>query len=96
MRRNIIILNIIFVILFLFFLLLSIFYGTFIGCFFIPILCCLPFAFRKKGHNGLLFDESQLKAYKVRYCPVCKGEIKESIAKFCLLCGAKLNNEEMR
>ena len=92
MRRNIIILNIIFVILFLIFLFLSIFYGSFIGFFFIPILCCLPFAFRKKAPKGLLFDESQLDAYKIRYCPVCEGEIKEPIAKFCYHCGSKLNN----
>ncbi len=92
MRRNTIILNSIFVILFLIFLLLSIFYGSFIGFFFIPILCCLPFAFRKKAHKGLLLDESQLDEYKIRYCPVCKGEIKETIAKFCLHCGSKLHN----
>ncbi|MFX1338591.1 MAG: hypothetical protein ACFFDK_08270 [Promethearchaeota archaeon] len=32
----------------------------------------------------------------LRRCPVCNGEIKEPIAKFCYHCGAKLNNDEMR
>ncbi len=100
MRRTIIILNIFFVILFLVFLLLSIFYGSIIGFFFIPLLCFLPFAFRKKSRKGLMFDNSQRQEYisrpendyKIRYCPVCDGEIKESVAKFCYHCGSKLHN----
>ena len=94
MRRTIIILNIFFVILFLIFLLLSIFYGSIIGFFFIPLLCFLPFAFRKKTSKGIIFDDSQGQVYKpkIRYCPVCEGEIREPIAKFCYHCGSKLNN----
>ncbi len=100
MRRTIIILNIFFVILFLIFLLLSIFYGSIIGFFFIPLLCFLPFAFRKNSSKGKMSDESQQQSYKfkedlsakIRYCPVCEGEIREAIAKFCYHCGFKLNN----
>ena len=98
MRRTIIILNIFFVILSLIFLLLSIFYGSIIGFFFIPLLCFLPFAFRKNSRKGMMFDNSQgqeyksNQEYKIRYCPVCEGEIKEAIAKFCYHCGSKLPN----
>ena len=100
MKRSFIILNIIFIIIFIIFLLLSIFIGTYIGFFFIPILCFLPFAFRKRSKEGLIYDESQQKVYKlkeeikpkIRYCPVCEGVIKEPIAKFCYHCGSKLNN----
>lgn len=95
MRRNILILNIFFVILFLIFLFLSIFYGSIIGFFFIPLLCFLPFAFRKKSSQGIMLDEYKSKqedVYKTRYCPVCEGEIKEPVAKFCYHCGSKLHN----
>ena len=100
MRRTIIILNIFFVILFLIFLLLSIFYGSIIGFFFIPLLCFLPFAFRKNSSKGIMLDNSQVQGYKskqedpykIRYCPVCEGEIKEAVAKFCYHCGSKLHN----
>ncbi len=92
MRHTIIILNIFFVILFLIFLLLSIFYGSIIGFFFIPLLCFLPFAFRKNSDKGIMLNNSEGQGYKIRYCPVCEGEIKEAIAKFCYHCGSKLHN----
>ena len=97
MRRTII-LNIFFVILFLIFLLLSIFYGSIIGFFFIPLLCFLPFAFRKNSGKGRMLNNSERQGYKskheykIRYCPVCEGEIKEAVAKFCYHCGSKLHN----
>ena len=46
----------------------------------------------------MMFDNSQGQGYKsnqeykIRYCPVCEGEIKEAIAKFCYHCGSKLPN----
>lgn len=89
MKRSFIILNIVFIIIFIIFLLLSIFIGTYIGFFFIPILCFLPFAFRKRSGFYKLKEGSKP---EIRYCPVCKGVIKEPIAKFCYHCGSKLNN----
>ncbi len=100
MKRNIIILNIFFILLFIIFLILSLYIGSYIGFFFIPILCFLPFAFRRKSREGVILDQPQQQFYtfkeeftkpEVRYCPVCRGAIKEPIAKYCYHCGSKLN-----
>ncbi len=95
--KRFIILNIFFVILFIFFLLLSLYIGWF---FFIPIICFLPFLFRRKNREEVIADKTQpqdyfLKEpktdYKVRYCSDCGGIIKEPVAKYCYHCGSKLN-----
>ena len=49
----------------------------------------------EKSSQGIMLDEYKSKqedAYKIRYCPVCNGEIKEPVAKFCYHCGSKLHN----
>lgn len=97
-RKNIILINILFVILTVVFLILSLVLNFifFIPFFFLPIICWLPFIFRGKK-RGLAPHEPYILANQaIRYCPVCRGEIKEPIAKFCYHCGAKLNNDLMR
>ena len=88
MKRNFIILNIFFVILFIISIILSFYIGFF---FFIPIICFLPFALRGKS-----IARENLRVFKPEpfsSCRACGGEIKESIAKYCYHCGSKLNIE---
>ena len=96
MNRNII-LNLIFFVLFLVFLILSIAFKFF---YFIPIVCFLPFSFKTLNKNKVKYKEnikeqSTYQNYKYlekRYCPRCGGEITKAIAKFCYHCGEKLTN----
>ncbi|MFX1311833.1 MAG: hypothetical protein ACFFHD_04350 [Promethearchaeota archaeon] len=93
MKRKIL-LNLIFVILFVVFLILSFIIDFF---FFIPIICILPFSFKSKKFESLNFktDESKLVSNKdldTRSCPRCGGEIALNGIKFCCHCGAKLND----
>lgn len=93
MRRNII-LNIIFLALFITCLFLSFMIDFF---FFIPIICFLPFTFKTKRFsentfNGIKNEDSNYRKLKVRYCSSCGGKITEPIAIFCYHCGEKLNN----
>lgn len=93
MRRNII-LNLIFLALFIIFLLLSFMIDFF---FFIPIICFLPFTFRKgkfteNNLHNLPIKNTNYKNLGIRYCPHCGGKITEPIAKFCYHCGEPLNN----
>ncbi|MFW9987521.1 MAG: hypothetical protein ACFFC3_02610 [Candidatus Odinarchaeota archaeon] len=68
--------------------------------FFIPILYFLPFSFRTRTRKKLNFKQSlpenssgqNSKRIKVKYCPKCGGQMKQSIAKFYYHCGEKLNN----
>lgn len=95
MKRNIIILNIFFITLFVIFLILSLFFWFFllIPFFFLPIICYLPFAFKgkKRRLEPLLDIDSQIP--KIRKCPACGGEIREPIAQYCYHCGSELNKE---
>jgi len=98
-KKRMILINIIFIILTVFFLVLSLILNFIflIPFFFLPIICWLPFLFKgrrrdKAAHES--FYEPYVQA--LRRCPICRGEIKEPIAKFCYHCGAKLNNDEMR
>ena len=94
-KRRMILINIIFIILTVFFLVLSLICGM--PFFFLPIICWLPFFFKGRRRDLATrepFYEPYVQA--LRKCPVCGGEIKEPIAKFCYHCGAKLNNDEMR
>jgi len=97
-KRRILLINIIFIILTVFFLVLSLILNLWyaIPFFFLPIICWLPFIFKGRRRD-LATQESFHKPYfqALRKCPVCAGEIKEPIAKFCYHCGAKLNNEIM-
>lgn len=94
MKRNFIILNIFFVIFLVICIILSFYIGFF---FFIPIICFLPFALRGKSKARENFKEFKAEpkgnGIKFRFCVVCGGEIKESIAKYCYHCGSKLNIE---
>lgn len=98
-KRRIILINIIFIILTVFFLVLSLILNLWyaIPFFFLPIICWLPFLFKRRRRDIAAhepFNEPYIQA--LRRCPICRGEIKEPIAKFCYHCGAKLNNDEMR
>ncbi len=95
MRRNIV-LNSLFIVLFIIFLILSFIIDFF---FFIPIICFLPFSFRSTRQNKFKSKISvnekhsyqNHKNLEVRHCPRCGGEISKSIARFCYHCGEKLN-----
>ncbi len=97
-KRKIILINIIFIVLTVVFLLLSLILNIvyFIPFFFLPIICWLPFAFKGRKQNLADNESYVLPKQSIRYCPICRGEIKEPIAKFCYHCGAKLNNDLMR
>lgn len=99
MQRRAVLLNLIFIAIFVISIILSLYIGVF---FFIPIICFLPFTFRKSHRNqteadqqSLYYDQSQqsqkLESPKsVWRCPTCGGEINESSAQFCYHCGSKL------
>lgn len=98
-KRRIILINVAFIILTVFFLVLSLILNFWyaIPFFFLPIICWLPFLFKGKKRT-LAAHEPYYEPYiqpsqTLRYCPVCGGEIKEPIAKFCYHCGAKLNKD---
>ena len=90
-------LNVAFIVLTIFFLILSFMIDFF---FFIPIICFLPFPFRSTRQAGIkpktkkreYYSNQDLEKIEVRYCPRCGGEISKSIARFCYHCGEKLNN----
>ncbi len=106
LKRNII-LNIIFVVVSIVFLILSFLIDFF---FFLPILCICPFTFStrnrfrrdrelqyndhcqdfKKTDERFDYKKANDKPAGLSYCPICSGEIKEPVAKFCYHCGAKL------
>lgn len=96
MKRNIL-LNIIFIAIFLVSLILSFMIDFF---FFIPIICFLPFSFRTRYRNKINIEKEttenssfqNFKGSEVIYCSSCGGEITKSIAKFCYHCGEKLNS----
>jgi len=93
MKRKIL-LNLIFIALFVVFLILSFMIDFF---FFIPIICFLPFSFKsnKFTRSNLEISESKHvsnKDLEFRSCPKCGGEITLNDIKFCYHCGAKLND----
>lgn len=63
--------------------------------FFLPIICWIPFLFKRRSRD-FAPQQTLYEPYvqALRTCPVCGGEIKESIAKFCYHCGAKLYTDE--
>lgn len=95
MKRNIL-LNLIFIAIFILFLILSLIIDFF---FFIPIICFLPFSFRTFKQKKGFFEETTKdspsfkpsKKSEIIYCPRCGGAITKSIAKYCYHCGEKLN-----
>ncbi len=95
MKRNIV-LNIIFIALFVVFLVLSLLIDFF---FFIPIICFLPFSFSTIRNKSKDYEERSTrnssytgsKNLNARYCKRCGGEITEPIAQYCYHCGEKLN-----
>lgn len=98
MKRNkIILINIIFVVMTVLFLILSLILNFifFIPFFFLPIFCWLPFIFKNKSREFSDFSSHDLQNQDSKYCPICRGEIKEPIAKFCYHCGANLNKNIM-
>jgi len=99
MKRNIV-LNLIFISVFILFLILSLLIDFF---FFIPIICFLPFSFRAFKRNNSYIETrpneipsfQTSKTSEIKYCPRCGGEITKSIeieAFYCYHCGEKLNN----
>jgi hypothetical protein len=100
--KKYIIFNLIFIIIAVFFLILSLIlnFVFFIPFFILPLCCWLPFAFRGKKYMRSENEQDYESIYPsktiekgVRLCPVCKGEIKEPIAKYCYHCGSKLHND---
>jgi len=97
MKRNII-LNLIFIAIFIIFLILSLIIDFF---FIIPIICFLPFSFstmrksrtydEKRSTQTLLYTNSN--NLEIRYCKRCGGKITEPIAVYCYHCGEKLNSK---
>ncbi|MDX1797646.1 MAG: hypothetical protein R3255_03265 [Candidatus Lokiarchaeia archaeon] len=95
MNRNIV-LNLIFIALFIVFLVLSLLIDYF---FFIPIICLLPFSFSTIRNKDKVYEKgtpqtssyNRTKYEEVRYCQKCGGEITEPKAQFCYHCGEKLN-----
>ncbi|MFX0005764.1 MAG: hypothetical protein ACFFA7_01215 [Promethearchaeota archaeon] len=95
MNRNIV-LNLVFIALFIVFLVLSLLIDYF---FFIPIICLLPFSFSTIRNKDKVYEKEipQTSSYNhnkhgvVRYCQKCGGEITEPKAQFCYHCGEKLN-----
>ena len=101
-RRNIVLINLVFIVLTIISLIISFIFQTLflIPFFFLPICCFLPFAFKSRSFRQVPYepyksiDESQIEEQlKKRLCPKCGGEIREPIAKFCYHCGEKLNIE---
>ncbi|MFW9971125.1 MAG: hypothetical protein ACFFDF_13100 [Candidatus Odinarchaeota archaeon] len=96
MNRNIV-LNLVFIAIFILFLVLSLTIDFF---FFIPIICFLPFSFSALKKNKtylkdtpvLISSETDFKHKEIRYCQRCGGEI-EPTAIYCYHCGEKLNNK---
>ena len=96
MNRNLV-LNLLFIIIIIVFLILSFIIDFF---FFIPIICFLPFSFGSRKQNKFKSIARVNKDYSYqdhenpdfRYCPRCGGEISKSIARFCYHCGQKLND----
>jgi len=93
MKRKIL-LNLIFIALFVVFLILSFMIDFF---FFIPIICFLPFSFKSKKFtkSNLEIIESKHvsnKNLKIRSCPKCGGDITLNGIMFCYHCGVKLND----
>ncbi|MFX0022497.1 MAG: hypothetical protein ACFE9S_09215 [Candidatus Hermodarchaeota archaeon] len=90
------VLNLLFITLFIVFLVLSLLIDFF---FFIPIVCFLPFSFKTIRNKDKVYEERtpQTSSYtvsrnvEVRYCQRCGGEITEPKAQFCYHCGEKLN-----
>ena len=97
MKRNLV-LNIIFIALFILFLVLSLMINSF---FFIPIICFLPFSFNSFKRNRTYYEEKSTqsssqtvsKNLEIRYCQRCGGEITEPLAVYCYHCGEKLNKK---
>ncbi len=97
--KRAVLLNLIFVAVFIICLFLSIYIGFF---FFIPIICFLPFTLRRKRTapspaESESFTQASIgkadsfkSTPKFRTCPKCGGEIKEPIAQYCYHCGEKL------
>jgi len=91
--KKLILMNIIFILIFVSFLILSIFFWffLFIPIFFLPLCCYLPFAFKNKAQRQEQAFDPNLQYSEIRKCPVCEGEIKESVAQYCYHCGSELN-----
>jgi len=100
MKRKYVLINIGFLFLFIIFFILSIYFTffLFIPFFFLPIMCYLPFIFKRSGKDKQTFvdrevssqEEELIKKRELKYCSQCGGQIKEPIAKYCYHCGSKL------
>ncbi|TFG04990.1 MAG: hypothetical protein EU539_09905 [Promethearchaeota archaeon] len=95
-RRNIILINILFVLITVISLIISFVFQSFflIPFFFLPICCFLPFAFKSRPLARGRFEPNEFETKnQMRYCPKCGGIIREPLAKYCYHCGKKLDNE---
>ncbi|MHA1689696.1 MAG: hypothetical protein ACTSUN_10240 [Promethearchaeota archaeon] len=96
MKRNkVILINLIFLAIFLISLIISLTYGVLFSFFFLPLFCFLPFTWRSKPRTWINEEEDQYQvpSIQVKRCPVCGGVIKEGIdAKYCYHCGAKIKH----
>ncbi|MHA1149438.1 MAG: hypothetical protein ACTSR8_14470 [Promethearchaeota archaeon] len=93
MNKRAVLLNIIFLLIAIFFIILSFTFGYF---FFLPIFCFLPFTFRSNkrflGFSDQLRDNQEFNEHKsqISYCPNCNKAIIVPDAKFCYHCSTKL------
>ncbi len=93
MKRKIL-LNLIFIALFVVFLILSFMIDFF---FFIPIICFLPFSFKSNKFTRSNLERIESKQVsnidlEIRSCPKCGCDIALNGVKFCYHCGVKLND----
>jgi Ca2+/Na+ antiporter len=102
MKRKYVLINVAFLALFILFFILSIYFYFFllIPFFFLPIICYLPFIFKRNRNykrspidreiNSQEKETEIKKEQELRFCSQCGGQIKEPIARYCYHCGAKL------
>jgi hypothetical protein len=95
--KNTLFLNIFFIIICVFFIILSFLIDYF---FFIPIICFIPFTFKTKykskivheeiEREGNFFDKTKNEELKLVKCPYCGVDILDPLARYCSQCGKKL------
>ncbi|MFX1315897.1 MAG: zinc-ribbon domain-containing protein [Promethearchaeota archaeon] len=94
--KNRIIINLFFLVLFTFFLILTFTVDFF---FFIPVIFVLPFSFKQNKEKRYAIpiennlskkDEDNL--LRIKYCPNCSAKILDNNAKYCSQCGIDLKH----
>ncbi|MFX1409883.1 MAG: hypothetical protein ACFFA6_06000 [Promethearchaeota archaeon] len=93
-NENRIVINLFFLALFIFFLILTFTIDIF---FFIPLICFLPFSFKqnKEKISSIpaekdLSKKNEDKLLRIKYCSNCRTKILDINAKYCAQCGIEL------